>query len=162
MRFSPTTQLVLFMFLSFSVVLGTMVVLFRPGPTGRREVSPTESSATSRKALAVSPVPDSGGSRPEASVLKTGVGDDSAGPKGSDDIRLLRQEVEGQLKSQLILEEQKIQYLAKLCERMEPGKAAQTLAPLDDAAVRRILSQVDKDTALRIQAVLVRLRKSNE
>lgn len=69
--------------------------------------------------------------------------------------------MEGRLKSQMILEEQKILYLAKLCERMEPGQAAQALAPLDDTMVRRILSQVDRVTALRIQAVLVRIRKFN-
>jgi hypothetical protein len=44
---------------------------------------------------------------------------------------------------------------------MEPGPAAATLSSLDDATIRRILALVDKDVALKIQAVLVRIRKGN-
>jgi len=69
--------------------------------------------------------------------------------------------VERHLKAQKAVEEQKIAHLARLCARMEPGRAAATLSPLDDATIHRILLQLDKDSALKIQSVLVRIRRGS-
>ncbi len=157
MRFSPPTQLVVFMFLSFAVVLGTMVVLFRPQPSVHSATPPSESSASFSKPLAGSALPDTGRAASDTSFAKAGA--DTAHAQG--DIRQLKEEVEGRLKDQMVLEEQKIAHLARLCARMTPGQAAATLSSLDDATVHRILSQLDKDAALKIQSVLVRIRKGS-
>lgn len=160
MKFSPPTQLIIFMFLSFAVVLGAMIVLFRPSPPPPGSLS--DSSAQSSKALTSSAdtageEADSGSRvKPETSAVSEG-----GGVQGQAELNLLKAEVESHLKAQKAAEDQKIAYLARLCVKMEPGLAAVTLSPLDDATVHRILSQIDKDSALKIQSVLVRIRKSS-
>ena len=157
MRFSPPTQLIVFMFLSFAVVLGTMILLFRPQPSVHSAAPPSESSASFSKPLAGSVLSDTGRAVFDTSFAKGGA--DTARAQG--DIRQLKEEVEGRLKDQMVLEEQKIAHLARLCASMTPGQAAATLSSLDDATVHRILSQLDKDAALKIQSVLVRIRKGS-
>lgn len=168
MKVSPPTQLVVFMFLSFAVVLGTMIVLFRPGPVPRiaPSASLSESSAQSSKALAASAPADTAG---QTAGSDTSAGLTPASPVVSRseadqeraELNLLKTDIEGRLKAQMAIEDQKIAHLARLCAGMEPGQAAATISSLDDATVHRILSQLDKDSALKIQSVLVRIRKGN-
>jgi len=143
------------MFLSFGVVLGTMIALFRPPST-----TLSESSAQPAKALASLSSADTAGGRPDlspASAPHPISGGEAA--QGQADLDLLKAEVERHLKAQKVVEDQKIAHLARLCARMEPGQAAVTLSPLDDATIHRILLRLDKDSALKIQSVLVRIRK---
>ena len=152
------------MFLSFAVVLGTMIVLFRPKSPIHNAASgsPSESSASFSNPLERSALSDSARAVPSDTAFSYPRGEaDTAQATGSADIRQLKGEVEGRLKDQVALEEQKIAHLARLCAKMEPGQAAATLSSLDDATVHRILTQIDKDAALKIQAVLVRIRKGN-
>lgn len=162
MKFSPPTQLVIFMFLSFAVVLGTMIALFRPAPP----VSLSESSAQSSKALALTESADTAGERsaPDLAIGVTPAPNAVSGggaSQGQAELNLLKAEVESHLKAQKAAEDEKIAHLARLCARMEPGRAAVTLSSLDDATVHRVLSQLDKDSALKIQSVLIRIKKGN-
>jgi len=166
MKFSPPMLIVLFMFLSFSVVMGTMIALFRPAPAppAASSASLSDSSAQFTKALATNRPADKAGSAPDsaggvASGSQTVAGGDTSRERG--DLNLLKAEVEGHLKTQKAAEEQKIAHLARLCARLEPGQAAVALSSLDEATVHRVLSQLDKDSALKIQSVLVRIRKGN-
>lgn len=157
MRVSPPTQLVIFMFLSFGVVLGTMIALFRPPPA-----SLPESSAQPEKALVWISSADTAGGGPDSSAAPSQRAVSGGGAaQGQADLELLKAEVERHLRAQKAVEEQKIIHLARLCARMEPGRAAVTLSPLDDATIHRILLRLDKDSALKIQSVLVRIRKGS-
>lgn len=142
------------MFLSFAAVLGTMIALFRPPPA-----SLSESSAQSAKALASTESAGAAGGGPDSSAGPAPSGGGAA--QDQTELNLLKAEVEGQLKAQKAVEDQKIAHLARLCARMEPGRAAVSLSSLDDATVQRVLSLLDKDSALKIHSVLVRIRKGN-
>jgi flagellar motility protein MotE (MotC chaperone) len=162
MKFSPPTQLIIFMFLSFVVVLGTMIALFRPSTPPSRSLS--ESSAQSAKALASSA--DTAGEGEGADSARrvtpgTVAVSEGGAAQGQAELNLLKAEVENHLKTQRAAENEKIISLARWCTQMEPGRAAVTLSPLDDATVHRILSQIDKDSALKIQSVLIRIRKGS-
>ena len=164
MKFSPPTQLVVLMFLSFGVVLGVMILFFRPLPDPRVASSgsiPGPSSGPSGGSGAAASA-DTGrnvaSGRPAGSATATGDSSPAVAQEQAD-LNLLKAEVESRLKTQMVLEDQKIAQLAGLCARMEPGRAAAALSPLDEATARRIQSRLDKDSALRIQSVLVRIKK---
>ena len=147
-----------------------MIALFRPPPSAppnapmrsRPATLLSESSAQPAKALASLSSADTAGGGPDSSAGSAPhpiSGGETA--RGQADLDLLKAEVEHHLKAQKAVEDQKIAHLARLCARMEPGRAAVTLSPLDDATIHRILLQLDKDSALKIQSVLVRIRKES-
>jgi hypothetical protein len=164
MKLSPPTQLVVLMFLSFGIVLGTMILFFRPQPDPRTALSgshPVPSAGSSKGSGAADSAEAGGNAAPGPSAGPVAAKGDS-GPVAAQeqaDLNLLKAEVESRLKTQMVLEDQKVAQLAGLCARMEPGRAAAALSPLDEATVRRILSRLDRDLALRIQSVLVRIQK---
>ena len=77
-----------------------------------------------------------------------------------DEIRLLRAEMEKRLRQQLELHERKLSQLARQCESLEPGAAAQVILNLDDDTAREILKRMDRSAALNIAALLVRLGRA--
>lgn len=77
-----------------------------------------------------------------------------------DEIRLLRIAMENRLRQQLELHERKLSQLARHCESLEPGAAAQVILNLDDDTAREILKRMDRSAALNIAALLVRLGRA--
>jgi flagellar motility protein MotE (MotC chaperone) len=77
------------------------------------------------------------------------------------EMALLRDEMKRRLKEQLANRQNKLGRLAAQCEKLEPGEAAQVLLSLDDAELAEVLRRIERDTALKIAALLERLgRKS--
>ncbi len=77
-----------------------------------------------------------------------------------DEIRILQAAMEDRLRQQLQLHERKLSQLARQCESLEPGAAAQVMLNLDDDTVREILKRMDRQTAINIAALLVRLGRA--
>ena len=174
MKLNPPTQLVLFMFFSFAAVLGSMILLFRPPVP---QISPSgdlsESSARSAMPLEIS----SSAGRAEQTEKEASTpgqlsgSDSSVAPKADTphpspeaerelaELKLLKTNLQGRLRSHEVVQEKKIDQLARLCAMMEPGQAAATISELDKDTVLRILSRLNSDTALKIQSVLLRIKK---
>ena len=176
MKLNPPTQLVLFMFFSFAAVLGSMILLFRP-PV--RQISPSgdlsESSARSSMPLELSSSSSERADQTEKEASTPGQlsgSDSSIAPNPEErapasleaerelaELKLLKTDLKGRLRSHEVVQEKKIDQLARLCVMMEPGQAAATISELDEDTVRRILSRLNSDTALKIQSVLLRIKK---
>ena len=175
MKLNPPTQLVLFMFFSFAAVLGSMVLLFRPPVP---QISPSgdlsESSARSSMPLELSSSAERADqTEKEASTPGQLSGSDSSiapNPKEREpsrseaerelaELKILKTDLKGRLRSHEVVQEKKIDQLASLCAMMEPGQAAATISELDEDTVLRILSRLNRDTALKIHSVLLRIKK---
>ena len=73
------------------------------------------------------------------------------------EMRLLKAEMERRLEDQMVERQTKLTRLARSCESLPPGEAAQTLLTLDDETIAAILGKMDRNSALGVAAVLQRL-----
>lgn len=68
--------------------------------------------------------------------------------------------MEKRLRQQLELHERKLSQLARQCQTLEPGQAAEVLNGLDDDTIREVLKRMDRDAAINVTAILVRRGRS--
>ena len=179
MKLSPATLLILTMFGSFAVILTAMIALFRPepGPVPRRfgPVQPPAERPTARV--------DSGSLNPASQTVPepSGVKEPQPQPEKSPplpvpsrtpsadrrlqrelererkEMALLKADMEKRLKRQLALRDRKLTQLARRCEGLQPGEAAQILLELEDETLAEVLRRMNRNHALPISALLKRL-----
>ncbi len=77
------------------------------------------------------------------------------------EMALLRDEMRRRLEEQLTNRKQKFAQLALQCEKLEPGEAVQVLLNLDDDELAEVLRRIERDTALKIAALLERLGRES-
>ncbi len=186
MKLSPATLLVLIMFGSFAVVLTAMVVFFVPRTdrpakrTSRGRVSASAHRPEARKSppepaddlkrdtlqapsgsVAEKPLPP-----PEKTLAETRPAARPPDPARGlyRDLRKMRKELRDQkseferrLRVEITTRENKLAQLARWCEALEPGEAAQLLKGLDDRTVAEVLGRMKRERALPIAAVFKRL-----
>ena len=68
--------------------------------------------------------------------------------------------MENRLRQQLELHERKLSQLARQCQTLEPGVSAQILMELDDDTVREVLKRMDRNAAINVVALLIRLGRN--
>ena len=124
-------------------------------PAGRSAAStvesvPVEAPAAARKTV---PPPPSGGQAERQLYRKL--------KQERKEMALLRDEMKRRLEEQLTDRKREFAQLAAQCKKLEPGEAAQVLLSLDDDELAEVLRRIERDTALKIAALLDRLgRKS--
>ena len=152
-----------------------MILLFRPpipqiSPSGdlsessARSSMPLEISSSSGRADQIQKEASTPGqlSGSDSSIVPNSMQRAPSSPEAERELaelKLLKTNLEGRLRSHEVVQEKKIDQLARLCAMMKPGQAAATISELDEDTVLRVLSRLNKDTALKIQSVLFRIKK---
>lgn len=172
----PATLLVLAMFGSFAVILGLMIVIFQPERPVRRPAAPVPALRQGQPIVA-QPAPAS----PETARIETppvSVASPQTAPrkqpqpipKSAEDSRRVYRELEREkeemartkadlekrLKDALTAQENRLRQLARRCEPLEPGEAAQILMDLSDGDLTRVLRHMNPDKAAPVIALLRR------
>lgn len=172
----PATLLVLAMFGSFAVILGLMIAIFRPEHPVHRSGAqvPRQGQPIGQMAQPV-PVP------PETARVETAPvaaaspqtaarGQPQPIPQSVADSRRLYRELEREkeemaktkadlekrLKDALAEQENRLRQLARRCEPLEPGEAAQILMDLSDGDLVRVLRHMNPEKAAPVIALLRR------
>ena len=181
MKPNPTTLLIIAMFGSFVLILGAMVVIFRPDPTPRRRrpakqvVIPKKSEqqpiqVTQDTPVAVSKPPKietttkpAVSSKPNPLVTSPSVTQSPASQKLYRELQQeqkemvqLRTDMELRLKQALADHKRKLSQLARRCEPLEPGEAAQILMSLSDEDLASVIKQMKPDKTAPIIELLKR------
>jgi flagellar motility protein MotE (MotC chaperone) len=181
MKPNPTTLLIIAMFGSFVLILGAMVVIFRPAtkPTRQRPTAqPVAKRDTLLQPIKTSQDTQTVASKPQPSETKSTPGGSFksnaliTSPKVTQDVaslklyRELKQEqkemvqlradMELRLKQALADHKRKLTQLARRCEPLEPGEAAQILMTLSDEDIASVLKQMKPDKTAPIIELLKR------
>lgn len=175
----PATLLVIAMFGSFAVILGLMIAIFQPEGPVRQPVGQVSAPHHEQP---VREVPQPASVPPETTRLETPPvvaasphveprrqpppisqsAEDSRRlyrelEREKEEMAKLRADLEKRLKTALSEHENKLRQLARRCEPLEAGEAAQILIDLSDSDLKQVLRFMHPDKAAPVMALLNRL-----
>jgi flagellar motility protein MotE (MotC chaperone) len=181
MKLHPTTLLIVAMFGSFAIILTVMIAVFRPEHRPpRRRIEPVvvrpqvrdtvQHVVASAPTMGITQQPKEPQSDPIAST-QSPIKQMKTIPKSAETSRQLyyqlereqqemvqlRIDMEKRLKTALSEHNQKLAQLARRCEALESGEAAQILIDLSDDDVAGVLRQMQSEKAASVNVLLKRL-----
>jgi len=178
MKLHPTTLLILAMFGSFALILGTMVVIFRADPKPARQrpakqivtrqdtvkqpvkvASDTQITAAKPRKPETRPAP----AKPNPLITSPKLVPDAASQRDyralqreKKEMEQLRTDMEQRLKQALEDHKRKLSQLARRCEPLEPGEAVEILMTLSDDDIAVVIRQMKPDKTAPIIELLKR------